>query len=334
MAAISNPHDKFFKATFGKPEVAASFLTHYLPAEVLAELELSTLKPEKDSFIDAALQEHFSDLLYSVQLKNGGQAFVYLLFEHKSTPEELVALQLLRYEVQIWEKMARQPSKKLPPILPLVIYHGRQQWQVARNFGAVIDWQAAAALRRFVPEFEYHLVDLSAFSEEEIRGIALARVGLLVLKYVFTGELLERLPEILQLLSFREQSALEYLVTVMRYLTETNRKLTREEFINLTEQLPTETGVTMETMAEGWFNDGVRKGRREGRKEGREEGRQEAGLALTLRLLQHRIGTINARTQARLHQLSFEQLTELGVALLEFQSARDLTAWLRTQARK
>ena len=94
----------------------------------------------------------------------------------------------------------------------------------------------------------------------------------------------------------------------------------------------------METMAEGWFNDGVRKGRREGRKEGREEGReegrQEAGLALTLRLLQHRIGTINARTQARLHQLSFEQLTELGVALLEFQSVRDLTAWLRTQARK
>lgn len=273
-----------------------------------------------------------------MSLLGSGTAYVYLLFEHKSVPEELVTLQLLRYDVQIWEKAARQGRKKLPPIVPLVIYHGRERWRVAGNLGTVIDWHEAVALRRYVPEFEYHLVDLSTYSDEEILGIALARVGLLVLKYVFTGELLRRLPEILQLLPFREQSALEYLVTVLRYASETNRKLTREEFADLTEQLPTETGATMETMAEGWFNDGLRKGRREGRQkglqEGRQEGRQEAGLELTLRQLQHRIGKINVRTQERLRQLSFEQLTELGVALLEFQSARDLTAWLRTQKRK
>ena len=330
MPEIDNPHDTFFKATFGRPEVAADLLAHYLPPDVAAALDLSTLEPMKDSFVDPELQEHFSDLLYRVGLKDGGAAYACLLFEHKSTPEAMVAFQLLRYKVQTWERLIAQGAKKLPPIIPIVIYHGRRRWRIARNFGALIEWEGAEALRKYVDEFEYHLLDFSASGKTRIVGAAFAQAGLLVLRHAFTGELIERLPEIVRLLLTRERGALEYLATIIRYVAEVVRPLTRNEFEVLKKEIPKQEGELMETWASALTKEGMQKGLRQGR----EEGRQEAGMELILRLLQRRIGTVDERKQARLRKLSFEQLVELGEALLDFNSPRDLAAWLRAQASK
>lgn len=98
MAEIINPHDSFFKEVLSRPEVATEFLSNYLPPEVVAVLDLSAPELVKDSFVDAELRRHYSDLLYRVRLRDGGDAFVYILFEHKSGPDKWVAFQLLRYE--------------------------------------------------------------------------------------------------------------------------------------------------------------------------------------------------------------------------------------------
>lgn len=82
---IKNPHDKFFRELLGQPELAADFLQHYLPPEVVARLDLTRLELTHDSFVDADLQEHLSDLLYHVGLReNERAARLYFLFEHKS----------------------------------------------------------------------------------------------------------------------------------------------------------------------------------------------------------------------------------------------------------
>lgn len=130
MKQVPNPHDTFFKRTFARLEVAAEFLRHYLPAEVAGLLDLTQLTLEKDSFVDAKLRQHFSDLLYRVGLKEGGAAYVYILLEHKSAPEEWVALQLLRYLAQAWEQLRRAGSARLPLIIPVVCYHGAVPWRV------------------------------------------------------------------------------------------------------------------------------------------------------------------------------------------------------------
>ena len=61
---IQNPHDKFFKETFGKVEVAKDFLNNYLPDSIMRIVEMDTLEPQKDSFINKELQEVFSDMLF------------------------------------------------------------------------------------------------------------------------------------------------------------------------------------------------------------------------------------------------------------------------------
>ena len=82
MTALSNPHDRFFKAVFGRAEVAAEFLARYLPPEVAAVLEWRTLRAVKDSFLDPDLAQHPADLLYEVDLRGGGTGYVHVLFEH------------------------------------------------------------------------------------------------------------------------------------------------------------------------------------------------------------------------------------------------------------
>ena len=104
----------------------------------------------------------------------------------------------------------------------------------------------------------------------------------------------------------------------------------------------------MPTLAEQWIQEGMEKGLqqglRQGLEKGREEGREEAlekgleeGLergqqqgaaALTLRLLQRRIGAVDTQTKEQIESLSVERLQQLGEALLDFQALSDLTTWL------
>jgi predicted transposase/invertase (TIGR01784 family) len=196
MANLTNPHDAFFKQFLSRPELAADFLRHHLPVEVLALVDLARLELQLESFVDEQLREHLTDLLYRIPLVSGEEAFVYLLFEHKSYPDRGVALQLLRYMVQIWDQ--RQRATVTPaPIIPLVVYHGRTPWTIDPTFGAL--FAVAEPLRPYLPEFRYQLVDLSRLSDEQIQGQIWTRIFQLILKYTFDPRLGERLPAILGL---------------------------------------------------------------------------------------------------------------------------------------
>jgi hypothetical protein len=43
MADISNPHDRFFKAVFGRTEIAEDFLRNHLPADIAALIHPGSL---------------------------------------------------------------------------------------------------------------------------------------------------------------------------------------------------------------------------------------------------------------------------------------------------
>lgn len=138
MDRVNKPHDKFFKETLGDVSVAQDFIHHYLPEEILGIIDTSSISPEKDSFITKDLEEYFSDLLFSVTM-NGEEGYLYFLFEHKSYEEKSISFQLLKYMIEIWEnKLNKEKTDELPIVIPLVIYHGRQKWSMARTLGDLL----------------------------------------------------------------------------------------------------------------------------------------------------------------------------------------------------
>lgn len=293
-----NPHDAFFKQYLSHPSVAADFLRQHLPSELANLLNLTQLHLEKDSFVDEQLRSHFSDLVYRTTTTTATQLDVALLFEHKSYPDEWVDFQILRYAVNVWlqqfeqlqalkkaEKLPQDTTKqKLTPLLVLLVYHGQAEWKVSLRFARHLagmedpDAPLAKALARYVPDFEPYFVNLTAISDEEIRGEVVTRLFVLVLKHIAEHGLGGHLDEILTMAAaiMRQPSGLEMVVALLRYIGRSGIKVTKEEVARkLLELLPKEGGVLMETMAQEWIEEGKQIGFEEGRDEGRKEGRKE-----------------------------------------------------------
>jgi predicted transposase/invertase (TIGR01784 family) len=321
---IKNPHDKFFRELLGQPELAADFLQNYLPPEVVARLDLTRLELAHDSFVDADLQEHLSDLLYRVGLLGSERsALLYFLFEHKSFSDEWVALQLLRYKVRRWEQAQNEGRDKLPPIIPIVVYHGPTKWKAARRFSDLIDLESAPELRIYQADFTYHLCDLSALSDDDIKGHAALRAGLSLLKYIFSDELWPRLAGLLELYKLLpEQSALEYLRTAMIYISATTKETEAPRIRQaLAQAFPANEGGFMQTMAQAWME--------EGRVEGRVEGRQEGMAVSTIKLLKNRFAELDDETLQMVERLSLAQLEPFFETALTFHSVEQVHDWLR-----
>lgn len=288
MAELTNPHDRFFKETFSRLDVARNFFAHYLPPPVAQSLNLDTLALQSGSFIDADLQEQFADLLYQVTLEKEQPAYIYLLLEHKSYPDPQTPLQLLRYLVRIWERDSRA-GHSLHPIVPVVVYHGRERWRVARNFDGL--FAGPESLRPYWPAFRYELQDLSTFSDDEIRGAVHLQIGLLVLKYIFDPLLRDRLSDIFTLFAdlAETKTALEYLGTVLYYIGKANTNLAPQEMVAAVQAALNEKGSEiMQTVADYW----VKQGLEQGLEQGIEQGRVQTLRENILELLQMRFGIL------------------------------------------
>ena len=263
---IINIHDKFFQETFTRQEIAGSFLTHYLPRSLLRQVDMRTLTIVKDSFIDKELREHFSDILYTVQFR-GTELHIYLLFEHKSYREPLVALQILRYKVKIWEQYVKKHPKaaKIPPVFPMLLYHGRNKWSVPRNFQAIVKQSGDGLLKKYIPEFSYRLCDISHLPDDKIRGDVLGKMVLLVAKYVFRPDLREKLPEILSLLHAvaDRRTALEILEVLLRYVVRATEKFDEGDIIEIMEQTSMGDDI-MQTFIDKYINQGIGQGIQQG----------------------------------------------------------------------
>jgi predicted transposase/invertase (TIGR01784 family) len=254
---LNNPHDKFFKESFGRKEIAQSFIQEYLPKKLRNQINFKTLEILKDSYIDKELTEHFSDILYKVKI-SGKNAYVYLLFEHKSYSDIWFSFQLLRNMIKIWESYFKQNKrvKKLPVIIPILIYHGSEKWSLKNSITPL--FEEITGTTQYIPEFKSEIFDISHLSDDKIKGEILLQVHFLLLKYVFKPELLKKVREILELLFTlsSKTKATEYLEILLRYLaTSVDCENTDELKTEITKVIKTGENI-MPTIAEKWVQDG------------------------------------------------------------------------------
>ena len=112
-----------------------------LPAALSARLDWASLALQPGSFIDAELVGRHTDLLFQVQVTGGGAVQIYVLFEHQSIVDPLMAFREARYMVRIWERWrGNHPgARKLPAIIPIVLFHGPGGWTAPTELQALID---------------------------------------------------------------------------------------------------------------------------------------------------------------------------------------------------
>ncbi len=77
---LKTAHEAVFKFAFSKPAHAAGLFASLLPPTLTELLVFSTLRLCPGSFVDEALSERHSDLLFEVEVEGGGRRLLYLLF--------------------------------------------------------------------------------------------------------------------------------------------------------------------------------------------------------------------------------------------------------------
>jgi len=186
--AVHNPHDKFFRITFGDLDIATDFLRNYLPTNIVAQLNFSTLRLSESSFVDESLQEFRSDRLYEITTWEENPLLLYVLVEHKSYPDKWVLLQMLGYMVKIWEQTVADGAQQLRPILPIIIYHGELIWPYPTNFASYFP-DHGNLYTAIIPQFTAWLKDFSAPSSEQITGDQHLRAVLLAMRRILDKNL-------------------------------------------------------------------------------------------------------------------------------------------------
>jgi len=329
----SSPHDALFKAVFGQPEHARGALRSVVPVAVAEALDWPTLAHCSGSFIDPVLSGRHTDLLFSVAWRGGGDALVYLLFEHRSTSDRRMAFRLLRYLVRIWESwLTDHPrAEVLPVIVPVVLYHGAEPWSASVTFDALFDIPDAVrpALAPHLVRFTYLMDDLSAIPDDQLRARAMSALGRLVaacFKHARTrADLLEILSGWAEVVRevVRAPNGLESLVLVMRYILLVNDHVepaTQQAFL---ERVAPEAKDTIMTAGERLIQQGEARGIQKGIRQGIQQGER----ALLLRLLRQRFGSqVDDDTEERLVIASPEQITTWAERVLSAPTLAELLA--------
>ena len=162
------PHDKFFRDAFSRKDIAKDYLKYFLPQQISKNLDLATLELQSDSYITPTLQDYYSDKIYTCNYKGKTKITISFLLEHKSFPPSYPHFQLLRYQIEIWEQQLKN-KQALTPILPIIIYHGQKKWtyKPLSSYFKGID----EPLKTYLPNFKYHLTDLSHYSDEQLLSL-------------------------------------------------------------------------------------------------------------------------------------------------------------------
>jgi hypothetical protein len=241
---------------------------------------------DSGSFIDVALVDHHSDLLFSARLRASETAWLYLLLEHQSTGDPAMPLRGLSYQVRIWERSRKaQPQGSLPPVIAVVVSHAPGGWTAARSLEDMLDPAVTAlpGLVALMPRFSLLIEDLAARSDADLQVRSLAAFQKLALWLLRDARDPVRLLD-----SFETWSAtmielldgpdgLASLDTLIRYMFRVVDPVHRETLRAKIRLLGPRTEEIVMTIAEQLIE--------EGRQEGREVGRQEGQVIALRRLL-------------------------------------------------
>ena len=307
----ATPHDALFRAILDSPDRAAVLIREYLPEELRQELAETSPRLVDGSFVDEALRGSQSDRLFEVDLKDGETALVYVLIEHKSTPELRTPLQLLGYQLRIWDRHAKGQGgsfRTLPPIVPLVFYHGRESWTVPRSLFEMID--APESLQPFVRSLGYVLHDLGQIELGHLSSDEGLMAGLAALKFVIELNVPQEV--LYHILAALPQDDESYKIAVLTYIIRTYH-LERSVLETTLRAAKPESweammGTIGEILSREARQEGLQVGRAEGEAKGKAEGKAEGEARSLVRLLERRFGPLSPDITARIAGAELETI--------------------------
>ena len=286
--AIHKTTDNCFKLIFDNHRLFAEFIRDFINIDILKNIDPEDIEDISERFIPLTRNSRDSDTVKRINLKGFSPFFVIAVLEHESKVNFRSSFKMLQYiylVLDAWEKEAEEEDPgasqrkdfKYPPVLPIIFYDGKNNWTAEKNFFDRTFLNEA--FRKYIPKFEYELVNLGDYSEEEIMRFEDALSFVLLIDKVRDRKgkaVLTSLPP-----DYEKKLRLHIPENLSKLLVDVVLSLLDKSGVNRPEARRVAAMVDKAGNKEygGMFEaviESIKEGQQEAREEGREEARREA----------------------------------------------------------
>ena len=308
------PHDAAYKLLFSFPEMVRDLLAGFVPAEWIEALDLSTLERWPGSHVSDDLRQRHQDRVWRVRLRDRW-LYVLVLLEFQSTVDRTMAVRILAYTALLYQDLLRASSGPLPPVFPIVLYHGSERWTAAEEVAGLAA-SPGEFLASYQPSQRYFLLDVGGYTGALPEGRNLVAA-------------------LIRLQRSRSQEDVESVLGALgEWLSEPGTEGLRQALGEWMRRVyvPEWCTEAASPVAESRWEEGtmlrerVKEWTVQWMEEGRAEGRVEGGAEIVRRLAARKFG---AGTAARLAERMAEiaqpdRLAEIGDWILECEDGAEL----------
>jgi len=317
--SVQHIHDRGYKRLFKSTNFFRQLLESFVEADWVAKLDFASCTRLDKSYVSDAYKETTSDVMYQIALqkeekpKDGDDkkeketVYICVLLEFQSTCPRFMVVRVAHYILSFYLDLVegKQPLKKLPPVFPIVLYNGKDNWTAPTRLADVID--SPDLLGQFALDFKYFNIVENGIPIEKLEEIGNLVSTLFLADCHYDLNKLEQ--AFLGLFDNELHDDILLLMDWFFHLVLGNRR-TEEDYEQLKQAC--QTKVEAQTMLEDVIERERQKYRHQGREEGKAEGREEGKTEKALEIARNFLRSgVDIKTIAHCTGLSETEVKQL-----------------------
>lgn len=168
MSSADSLYHRLFSHPLMVGQLVQGFLSDVLPPSVgVSGMENVTAK-----LFAGTGERREGDVIWRLPTGDG-DVYLYLMIEFQSRNDPWMPLRTLVYQGLLWQRIVSEkmltPGRGLPPLLLAVLYNGGPRWSAPLDLSALLALPPDSALRCWQPQARYHLLDMGAFSDADLK---------------------------------------------------------------------------------------------------------------------------------------------------------------------
>jgi len=315
-------HDHSYKHLFSHARMVEDLLKGFVREDWVDNLDFASLEKVNGSYVSDDLREREDDIIWRIKWGRDW-LYVYILLEFQSTVDQWMAVRIMTYIGLLYQNLIRagqlNKNSLLPPVLPVVLYNGEQQWTAATDIAQLVQ-DVPGGLSRYRPRLQYLLLAEREYNDgQDLRDLNNLVAALFRLESSKNPQqLLDVVILLLQWLAGPEQDTLRRAFTVWfsRVLFPNRIAETNKPSIEELDEVKT---MLAERVKE-WNRESMERGIQKGM----QKGIQKGALNLLIRLLETKFGPIGPEVMKRLEQADEQQLLNWSERILSAKKPSDI----------
>ena len=324
---MSSNDDAGYKLLFSSPELVRDLVMGFIPDDWLHGLDYDTLEKIPGSYVTDDFRHRADDVIWRVKVDDKW-VYLYILIEFQSTVDKFMAVRMMVYIGLLYQDLIRRGevfnNKSLPPVLPIVLYHGEQKWTAATNIAELIP-KVPGLVSNYLPQLKYLLIDENNYTKTDLNGLKNLVAAVIRFEHPANSEELIQLIDLLNdWLENKPELRRIFAIWIRAVLLRQSKHTIVLPKINDLKELKMALAERFDEWAKEHEQKGLEKGLEKGIEKGMEKGIGKGEALLLQRQLVKRFGKLPNKFLNQIANANTDQIETWGDRVLDALSIEEV----------